>query len=363
MPELADIFRAHWPEYLRRHPNRVLPSHRAAVQRMLDCRTAALGGRVYACPEHGKSYAYHSCNHRACPKCGNDKASAWLEKQGERLLPVPHFMAVFTLPSELRPLARSNQKEVYSLMFRCAWKALAELAANPRRLGLEIAAIAVLHTWGRAMPYHPHIHFLVPAGGFDVVSGKWRRIKSDWFIKGKALGQRFRTLVRQEFKKAGLVGRADPGAWRKDWVAHIERPESDDSLEGGLKYLAPYVFRTAISNKRILSAENGKVTFLHTPSGTREAEPMTLDALEFIGRFLQHVLPRGFVKVRYFGYYHHKRKGLVEKAREELGTAPVYRFEESKPKPCFRCPHCRREMELVGKLLPIRAPPQRRNSK
>jgi ribosomal protein L37AE/L43A len=289
MIEVAEIFRLHGPAYREKFGNRMLPSHRRAMQDIETCRTASLGGQLYFCPQcEEQRYSYHSCKYRHCPKCQNEQANDWLSEQSELLLPTHHFLVTFTLPAELRPLARSHQKTIYNLLFRASSAALQQLAQDPRFVGARLGMVGVLHTWTRQLLYHPHVHYIVTGGGLtdDL---HWRIARKDFLLPVKALSPIFRAKFRDQLKKTDLFTAVAPCVWRKDWVVHSEAVGSGQQA---FQYLAPYIFRVAISNNRLRSLEQGTVTFSYKESATDQLKRCTLTAHEFIRRFLQHVLPQ-----------------------------------------------------------------------
>jgi hypothetical protein len=236
MLEVADIFRLHGPAYREKFGNRMLPSHHRAMQDIATCRTAALGGQVYYCQQCDEQrYSYHSCKNRHCPKCQNEQANLWLAKQQSWLLPVPHFMVTFTLPKELRALARSNQKLIYNLLFRASSAALLKLAYDQRFVGTQVGMVGVLHTWTRQLLYHPHIHYIVTGGGLtdDL---HWRTARKDFLVPVKALSRIFRAKFRDQLKKTDLFAAVAPCVWRKDWVVHSEAVASGTQA---FQYLSP----------------------------------------------------------------------------------------------------------------------------
>jgi len=300
MVEMAEIFRLHGPAYRAKYGDRMLPSHRQAMAAIERCRTQALGGHVYTCETCGETqYQYHSCRNRHCPKCQNDKAQQWLEQQQDMLLPVPHFLLTVTLPSELREVARSHQKQVYDLLFHTSSAAMQELARDARFVGGQIGMVGVLHTWGRNLSYHPHVHYLVPGGGLAEDGKTWLSGQKDFLFPVKALSRIIRGKFRDALRQTSLFASIPESVWQQAWVVHCK---SVGNGRTALKYLAPYIFRVAISNKRILKLADGQVTFRYRASDTGKLTLCTLAAEEFIHRFLQHVLPRSFVKVRYYGF-------------------------------------------------------------
>jgi hypothetical protein len=301
MTALADIFRQHGPAYREQFGQRIPGSHLAAMRDIERCRTAALGGQVYVCPDCQEViYRYHSCRNRHCPTCQNGQAEEWLATQQALLLPVPYFMLTFTLPQALRTLARSQQKFFYHTLFQTSAAATKKLAADPRFIGGQIGMIGVLHTWGRDLCYHPHVHYLVPCGGLNADGTAWLPGNPDFLLPVKALGRIFRAKFRTALSKTECFDQIPDTVWQQDWVVHA-KPVGDGRT--ALKYLAVYVFRVAISNQRILKLENGQVTFRYQDTRTGKRKRRTVAAQEFIRRFLQHILPKGFVKVRYYGIF------------------------------------------------------------
>jgi hypothetical protein len=361
--ELADIFRQYGLAYRQKYANRLLPSHRRAMRAIEQCRTSALGGQAYSCPQcHQTQYSYHSCRNRHCPKCQNDKAQAWLEKQQNFLLPVPYFMLTFTLPAALRPIARSHQNFVYDLLFKASAAATQLLAQDPRFVGGQLGLIGILHTWGRNLSYHPHIHYLVPAGGLSADHRTWLPAHHHFLIPVKALSRIFRAKFKYVLQKSGLANDIPNTVWKQEWVVHC-KPVGNGRT--ALKYLAPYVFRVAISNRRLVKLENNQVTFSYRSSDTGQNKFCTLSVEEFIQRFLQHVLPRGFVKIRYFGFFGSSQRLLLAALRLLLDSdnnsfPPNILCSPSptSPKAPFLCPTCGKALLLLYTIPPTgRCPP------
>jgi len=313
MPELADICRACGPAYLAKYGERMLTSHKRAISDITLCRTKPLGGKVYQCePCDEVRYSYHSCKNRSCPKCGNDDATKWLAAQNALLLPVQYFMVTSTLPEELRRVARSNQKLIYGLLLRTTAEAIQKLARDLEWVGGEIGLLGVPQTWRRDMGYHVHAHFIVPGGGISTDGKRWLPAQRDYLMPEKALAKIFRAKFRDALKKTDLFDQVPSKVWRTDWVVDIEPVGRGKSA---LKYLAPYVFRVAISNKRIVDFQDGKVTFKYQDN-QGEWHKETLQAEKFMSRFLQHVLPKGFVKVRYYGFLSPRKRNLLATIKE-----------------------------------------------
>lgn len=352
MLEVAEIFRTHGPEYLAKYGGRMPRAHLRAMRDIQQCRTPVLGGQGYVCTKcDERRWSYHSCKNRHCPKCGNDQAEKWLEDQKQLLLPALHFLVTFTLPEELRRVARSNQKTVYSILFRASSEALQKLAWDERFVGGRVGMVGVLHTWTRALIYHPHVHYIVTGGGLSE-KGEWKRSREDFLVPVRALSVIFRAKFRDLLKKTELFDEVDARVWNKEWVAHSEPVGSG---EAAFKYLAPYVFRVAISNSRILKLEDGQVTFKYKDSGTEQVKFAAVSAEEFMRRFLQHVLPERFVKVRYYGLLSPGNRQLLKQARKALGpkasgSAARSEDEVTNQRETLRCPSCGGEMKLIGTL-------------
>jgi hypothetical protein len=353
MVEVADIFRLHGPAYREKFGDRMLPSHRRAMQDIEQCRTESLGGQVYFCQQcQEQRYSYHSCKNRHCPKCQNEQANQWLAEQQQLLLPVTHFLVTFTLPDELRAVARSNQKTIYHLLFRASSQALLQLAQDPRFVGGRIGMVGVLHTWTRQLLYHPHVHYIVTGGGLTA-DARWRSARKDFLVPVKALSRIFRAKFRDQLKKTELSAALTPRVWRKDWVVHSEPVGSGQQA---FQYLAPYIFRVALSNNRLRKLENGQVTFSYKESATDQLKRCTVSAQEFIRRFLQHVLPPRFIKIRYYGLLSPAHRHLLQKARHLLSaTASKLKPQALKtiePTPLLTCPHCHGPLTLLSPLAP-----------
>jgi hypothetical protein len=326
MVELADIFRDHGAEYRARFGNRMLPSHLRAMDDIEQCRTEALGGSVFACPSCPDvlHYSYHSCGNRACPKCGNDDTSRWLELQRQFLLPTDYFLVTYTLPDECRAVARANQWNVYSAFFSASAETFIELAGKKKHLGGKPGLMGVLQTWRRDMAYHVHTHYLVPGGALSEDHSSWQPHRyGNWLLPEKALAARFKDCFQLKLDKLGLLEQVDPAVWTYDkkWIVDCKPAGNGQTV---LKYLAPYVHRVAISNNRIVALQDGKVTFCFKDRDNSQWRYMTLSALQFIARFLQHVLPKRFIKIRYYGFLAAKlRNDLLPVIRQLLPPPPA----------------------------------------
>jgi hypothetical protein len=296
---LGEIVRQYASAYRAQCGEQLLPSQDAALRAIEQCRTEALGGHLYSCPACGTTrYSYHSCRNRHCPTCQHDAAQTWLARQQELLLPVPYFLVTFTLPAQLRDVAYRHQRIVYNLLFRASSAALMELARDPRFLGAQIGLLGVLQTWTRDLRYHPHLHYLVPGGGLADDGRSWITAKADFLVHVKPLAVLFRAKLRAALRQTALWSEIPATAWQQPWVVDCR---SVGTARAALKYLAPYIFRVALSNNRIVRVADDQVTFRYTVSATGQTAYCTLPAQEFLQRFLQHILPKGIVKVRYYG--------------------------------------------------------------
>jgi Putative transposase/Transposase zinc-binding domain len=365
MSTLNDIFRQYGPAYRAQYGDRLLPSHRAALAAIEACRTEALGGHIYTCAVCATTrYSYHSCKNRHCPTCQQDAAQTWLARQQDLLLPVPSFLVTFTLPPALRDLARTHQRQLYSVLFHASAAALQQLACDPRFLGGQIGMLGVLQTWTRDLRFHPHVHCLVPAIAL-APDGTLRRPRNSAFlVPVKALALLFRAKVRAALRQTDLYAHIAPETWQQAWVVDCRAVGSGAAA---LKYLAPYIFRVALSNNRIISVTDDRVTFRYRDGKTKQLRTCTLPALTFMSRFLQHVLPKGFVKVRYYGLFSRRHRQVLTALRQRLLGAPP-RPEASATAPpqppaptipvAMCCPVCGQPMQVVV-LRPVRsrAPP------
>jgi hypothetical protein len=296
--EVADIIRAAGPKECERLA--CLPSQKRALRAIQQCRTPALGGQVYGCDHCGTlQYSYHSCGNRHCPKCQGQQTERWLQKQRARVLPCAHYLLTFTVPQELRAVARSNQKVVYGLLLKAAAGAIQKLCADPQWLGAQPTLTGVLHTWTRAMLYHPHAHFLVSAGGLSDDGKTWIAAKNPKFLLPvRALSVVFRAKIRAGLQAAGLLNSVPAKVWTQPWVVHAQPAGSGQKV---LDYLGRYVFRIAISHSRLERLEAGQITFRYRDNQTQQMKHISLPASEFLRRFVQHVLPQGLAKVRHYG--------------------------------------------------------------
>lgn len=337
--EVADIFRAFGPDYRRTYGSRMPERHRRAMHAVEVCRTAQLGGRVDVCDHCGSlRISYNSCRNRHCPKCQFLDKERWLEARKADLLPVPYFHVVFTLPEDLRPLALRNQKTVYCLLFKSASETLIELARDTQHLGAEIGFTAILHTWSQTLMDHPHLHCVVAGGGLSGDGQTWIPTRKDFFIPVKVISRLFRgkflAYLKAAYRKGKLKfpGQLAPmeasatfasyltGLYQKEWNVYCKPPFGGP--EHVIDYLSRYTHRIAISNDRIVGLEGDQVTFRYRDSADHDRlKLMSLSSSEFIRRFLLHVLPDGFVKIRHYGIFSNRnRKTKLRRCQQVLGV-------------------------------------------
>jgi hypothetical protein len=354
MPAVADVLRRYGGAYLERFGATMPAEHKKVLRAIAACRTGALGSVLYACESCGRTHAVgRSCGNRHCPTCQQDKTHAWLEKQLDRLLPCPYFLVTFTLPAELRALARGHQRVVYAALFEASSEALRGLAADPKFVGTDrLGFFGVLHTWGRTLEYHPYVHYVVAGGGVSADGSCWLPSRADFLVPVRALSLVFRAKFRDILGREGLLDLADPAVWGRDWVVHSQAAGDG---RASLRYLAPYVFRVAIGDHRIVSCDDGRVTFTYRRAGSNRPRTMTVEALEFIRRLLQHVLPAGFQKVRHYGFLS-PHSGIALEAVRWLVTAfngepfalEVEGAAGPTTPPAPRCPACGGPMSVRG---------------
>jgi hypothetical protein len=339
--EVADVFRRYELDYAHAFGHSTSPAQRRVLDRLSACRTTALGGHVYECDTCGHiRIAYNSCRDRHCPTCLAGGSAHWLDARHNELLPVPYFHVVFTLPGTLRTLALQNKAVVYDLLFRAASETLLQIAADPRHLGAQIGVLAILHTWGQNLLDHPHIHCVVPGGGIAPDRSHWIPCRRGFFLPVRVLARLFRGKLLaflqaafddgelqfhgsiEPFRNAQAFAQLLQSVRRNEAVVYAKPPFGGP--EQVLKYLARYTHRVAISNHRLLTIGNGKVTFRWKNYALgNKLRRMTLDATEFIRRFLLHVLPKRFVRIRYYGFLANGyRRANLALCRGWLGNSP-----------------------------------------
>ena len=370
--EVADIIRAVGDRFVERNRGWLQWLHIKVLHAIEHCRTAALGGHIDQCSRCGhRAISYNSCRNRHCPKCQTNAREKWLAKRSQELLPIRYVHVVFTLPHELALLTLQNKRVLYRLLFRASAQTLIEVAADPQHLGAEIGFLSVLHTWGRNLLAHPHVHCVIPAGGLAPDHSRWIHPRYPFFLPVKVLGRVFRGKFVDGLKRAfhqqelgfheSLRHLADPKAfrsflrtlYRSDWVVYAKPPFGGPQYV--LQYLARYTHRVAISNHRLLAFTDGKVTFRWKDyAHGNKKRKMTLPADEFLRRFLLHVLPHRFVRIRHFGFLANRhRTELIATCRQCLHIAPhpsVSAPTEAGNPPLWACPVCGGNMVLIERL-------------
>jgi hypothetical protein len=360
------------PDYQKRFGPSMPQRHRQVLKKILSCRTPALGGQLFQCPTcPGFDYRYHSCNDRHCPQCGQTDADDWPKRQRARLLlPTPYFLVTFTVPEELRLFIRSHQRIALDLLFAASAQALQELAGNPRRLGAQLGMLGVLHTWSRTLIFHPHIHYLIPGGGLSLDGRRWVPARNKFLLHHQALGDHARTLFKTRLQQEHpeLFAQVPAKVWKRHWNVGCQAAGSG---QNALRYLSRYVFKTATSNRIVQQLPEGKLRWDYRESKTGKFTSIQLDRLEFMGRFLQHILPRSLARVRTFGWLHPAAKVRANRVRALLGQAPLLTQAEEQtwnppadpdwelpadptPRVCSAplCPRCQQVMRLVGSWKP-----------
>jgi hypothetical protein len=380
--EVADIFRDHGAAWRRANRGHVGFDQLKVMSAIERCRTAALGGHVARCENDACGHttiAYNSCRNRHCPKCQGAASRDWLEERRAELLPVPYFHVVFTLPAPIADLAFHNKRVMYALLFKASAEAMLRIAADPRHLGAKIAITSVLHTWGSAMTHHPHVHMIVPGGGIAPDGDRWVPCRKNFLLSVRVLSRIFRRLYLDRLAKVyedGLLkffsnhtGLTDRAAFvrflkrsrKNEWVVYSKKPFGGP--DAVLSYLSRYTHRVAISNRRLVSVDQHHVAFRYKDYRANHAErwkTMRLTPHEFIRRFLSHVLPKGFHRIRHYGLLANgKRTANVAKARELLGITEQQQAEEDEaggakdpdvlPQPCPCCGGTMRIIEVFAK--------------
>jgi hypothetical protein len=355
MGAIAEIFRAFGPLYLERFPH--LPTaHRRVMDAILQCRSGELGSTLYQCSDCGAAHwVGRACGNRHCPQCQAHKTRQWFDTQLERRLPGPYFLLTFTVPQPLRPFLRSHPRVGYNALFHASAGALKTLARDPRHIGTDLPGFTgVLHTWGRQLPFHPHIHYLVPGGGLSPDRDRWLPSREDFYLPVRALSPIYRAKFKDRMRREGLLAKIDPQVWRIDWNVDCE-PAGDG--EHALGYLARYVFRVAISDPRVVgfSVPDHTVTFRYRPSEGGPEQSTALDAFEFLRRYLQHVLPSGFMKVRHFGFLNPNCAVPLEQIRSLIHRATGASLPPAPPptddRPACYCPDCGAALVYVRTVL------------
>jgi hypothetical protein len=356
---ITEIFRTFGPEYLALYPHMPL-QHKKTFAAMVNCRSGILGATVYRCEGCGKTHFIdRSCGNRHCPQCQYHKSRQWLQAQLQRRLPGNHFLITFTVPAQLRDFCRSHQDAAYDGLFAASANAIKKLALDPRFIGTDLPGFtSVLHTWGRQMHYHPHLHLIVPAGGLSPDRKRWLPSRNNFYLPVRALSHIFRAKFKDEMNR--FLAEIDPVVWQIDWNVNVQ---SLGDCATALKYLAPYIFRVAISNSRIIDVKDHSVVFSYRKKGSNRLRHVTVDAMEFIRRFLQHVLPSGFMKVRHYGFMSANcavgltrlRLLILEHLKElQFSLENLVLPETRPPMPKPVCPSCGGALLYLFSLIPAR---------
>jgi hypothetical protein len=357
---LAEIIRRHGDDYIRQF-SPLPPGHRRVLRDLARCRTPEAGGQLWHCPQCGQVHtACHSCGNRHCPTCGGDDARAWLDRQVALHLPVPYFLCTCTVPEPLRSVMAGRPKALLNLLFQAASSALLDLCRNPKWFGATPGLTAVLHTWSRALIYHPHLHFLVTGGGWDA-TGVWRWPERGFLVPAPALSTVYRARFKAGLERLApeLLAQIPAEVWTVDWVVHIQNVGNGTQA---LKYLARYIYRVALTDSSILSHDATSVRFRYRDAKTHKPHTLSLPVFAFLHRFLQHVLPKGFVKVRYYGLHHPAHRQRLALARAALYLhfqRPIPPPPEPAPRPPLYCPACRTPLVPGVRFAPGALPPSR----
>jgi len=386
--EVADLFRCYGADYRQKHGASMSVAQRRVMTAIELCRTAVLGGHLEQCDHCGhQRNAYNSCANRHCPKCQSLARAKWLEDRHSELLHTQYFHVVFTVPEEISAIAYHNKRQVYGILFRAAAETLRTIAADPKHLGAQIGFFAVLHTWGSNLLHHPHLHCVVSGGGLSADGSQWICCRNGFFLSVRVLSRLFRRLFLEQLCNAfdagnleffsSLESLRDPSAFRNylaplrevEWVIYAKRPFAGP--EQVLDYVGRYTHRVAISNNRLLDIAEGKVSFRYKDyRHEAQQKTMTLQAEEFIRRFLLHVLPEGFQRIRYYGFLANRyRQQKLARCRDLLDTSQPEpaaskvnndyrdRYEELTGSSLWQCPVCHQGRMLIIEILP-RSPPR-----
>jgi hypothetical protein len=384
--EVADLIRSAGTAFIERNRTWIRWTHIKVLLAIARCRTAALGGHIDECSRcgHRATISYNSCRNRHCPKCQTGARERWLQARRRELLPSPYVHVVFTLPPQLASLALQNKKVIYGLLLRASAETLLDVARNPRHLGAEVGFFSVLHTWNQKLQCHPHVHCVVPSGGLSPDHTRWIRSHPRFFLPIRVLRRVFRGKFVAGLKSAFQQGQlhlsgdlallAQPkffASWlrplfRKDWIVYSKPPFGGPDYV--LQYLGRYTHRVAISNHRLVSLADGQVTFRWRDSADHNQKKlMTLSLDEFLRRFLLHLLPKGFVRIRHFGFLANRRRAaLLPLCFAALGALPRQTEPETSPAPesdpLWRCPKCGGPMAVIERLtaaqIQLRSPPR-----
>ena len=357
MVTVADCLRQHGEAFLQEHPDWVSFQQQKVLRAITQCRTGKLGHVIFACGGCKRQHwVGRSCGNRHCPTCQHEKTQQWLQRQSERLMPVQHFLVTFTVPDEVCSLLRAQPDEGYEAIFNAGAATIRELLKNPKWLGSnDVGFFGVLHTWGRdPMIFHPHVHFVVAGGGISEDGSKWLATPANFLFPEACASPIYRQKFREALRAQNLEDSCDPAVWHRWWEVNVQ-PVGDGRAV--LKYLAPYVHRVAISDKRIENCDEQSVRFRYTPSGKKTSRTRTVTGEQFVRGFLQHVLPKGFRKVRHYGWMNARSRNTLDRVRWMVwlflgwtywlgsGMAPQPERRQSQAP---HCPHCGADMTVIA---------------
>ena len=341
--QLASIIDQYYNAFIAKYADRLLPGHLNALDAIRSCRTPDCGELYVQCTDTECNHAQWqplSCGHRNCPQCQNHQASQWIDRQQSKLLPVSYFLATFTLPYQLRPLAWYHQKIVFSIFFLCVSSTLKDFGLNPKNLGAQMAMSMVLHTHNRKLDFHPHMHVVLPGGGVDKRRRQWKKKKGKYLFNKQAMAKVFRARFLAALNQAGLsIPKSVAPKWVVDCI-HVAKGIT------ALKYLSRYLYRGVISEKNIVSNQKGQVTFKYIESKTGDTRYRTLKGEDFLHLIIQHVLPKGFRRVRDYGFLHGNAKKMLFLVQLILHV--VINEMKMRPRPAFRCPCCKSPMAILA---------------
>jgi len=343
--QLASLIHQYFAAFKTKYAAKLLPGHLRAIGAIQRCRTHESGEILLACIDCDQQLQQpRSCGHRSCPQCQNHETSQWLDRQQAKLLPVEYFMLTFTLPCELRVLAWRHQTVLYKLLFTTAVSTVKDFGLNPKQLGAEMGMTAVLHTHSRCLDYHPHLHVIVPGGGVNKATRQWKKTCGKYLFNQDSLARVFRARLLAALKAAGLKL---PAKLPDKWVVHCKHVGKGAPA---LKYLSRYLYRGVISENNIIANHNGKVTFKYIDSNTGQSRYRTLKGEDFLWLVLKHVLPKGFRRVRDYGFLHGNASKLL--VLIQLTLKVMITARPIRPRPVFSCPRCRSPMRIMGFIRP-----------
>lgn len=362
MPSVADCLRQHGGAYFQKFGERLPPQHRKVFDAISDCRGGGHGWLIFACARCGaRHWVGRSCGNRHCPGCQHEKTQRWLETQTSRLLPVHHFLVTFTVPEDVRKVLRAHPQAGYDALFAAARDTIHNRAAYSKHLkGCRLGFFGVLHTWGRdPLVYHPHVHFVVPGGGVTADGSRWQATPQNFLFPHAASAADYKRFFAAALKQAGLYGQVPASVWREKWVVDLKPAGNGQAV---LKYLAPYIHRVAISDNRIVDCDQQAVTYRYTPSKSNKAKTRRVSGEQFVRGFLQHVLPPGYQKIRYYGWMSANCRIGRDLVRwlvwlflgwtYWLGSGHAPPRQKPQPPQPPSCPRCEHPMTLTQIIIP-----------